>query len=157
MVTRWRCTRMNVPDMTNLQITGNLSVEITNIIFVGGSLESPYWLASAFCPKILGSWWGPMKAFCHSMNVDGVVILLGGGGDTSTLHVITELVWIFCTQKLWGLKYLVFTCPHALAHLVHLHLHALPLHPFALPSLCPWTISGGCKGTRAGGCKGGRV
>ena len=28
-----------------------------------------------------------MNAFCCSVNVDGVVILLGGGADTSTLHV----------------------------------------------------------------------
>ena len=30
-----------------------------------------------------------MKAFCHSVNVHGVVVLFAGGGDTST-HVITE-------------------------------------------------------------------
>ena len=29
-----------------------------------------------------------MKAFCCSVNVDGVVNLLGGGGDTSILHVV---------------------------------------------------------------------
>ena len=33
-----------------------------------------------------------MKAVAHSVNADRVGILLGGGGDTSTLHVITELV-----------------------------------------------------------------
>ena len=32
-----------------------------------------------------------MKAFCHSVNVHGVVVLFAGGGDTSTLHVITKL------------------------------------------------------------------
>ena len=32
-----------------------------------------------------------MKAFCHSVNVHGVVVLFAGGGDTSTLHVITQL------------------------------------------------------------------
>ena len=35
---------------------------------------------------------GPIKAFCCSVNVDEVVILLGVGGDPSTLQVITELV-----------------------------------------------------------------
>ena len=33
-------------------------------------------------------WWGLTNAFCCSVNVDGVVNLCGGGGDTSTLHVI---------------------------------------------------------------------
>ena len=33
-----------------------------------------------------------MKAICHSVNVDGVGMVLAGGGDTSTLHVIMEVV-----------------------------------------------------------------
>ena len=49
------------------------------------------WL-SLFAPKILGQGWGPIKALCCSVNVDCMVILLGGGGDTSTLHVVTKLV-----------------------------------------------------------------
>ena len=28
---------------------------------------------------------------CHSVNVYGVVVLLGGGGDTATLHAVMEL------------------------------------------------------------------
>ena len=32
-----------------------------------------------------------MKAFCGSANADGVEIVLAYGGDTSRLHVITEL------------------------------------------------------------------
>ena len=44
-----------------------------------------------FLPKILDMWWGPTKAFCHSVNVHGVVVLFAGGGDTSTLNVITKL------------------------------------------------------------------
>ena len=36
--------------------------------------------------------WGPMKVFCHSVNVDGVLVLLGGSGGPSTLSVVTELV-----------------------------------------------------------------
>ena len=33
-----------------------------------------------------------MLAICCSVNVDGVVVLLGGGGDTSILHVVIEHV-----------------------------------------------------------------
>ena len=32
-----------------------------------------------------------MKVFCRSVNVHGVVNLFSGGGDTSTLFVLTEL------------------------------------------------------------------
>ena len=35
-----------------------------------------------FLPKILEMCWGPTKAIYHSVKVDGVVILVGGGGDT---------------------------------------------------------------------------
>ena len=35
-----------------------------------------------FFPKFLGLWWGPMKAFCSSVNADGVGIVLAGDGDT---------------------------------------------------------------------------
>ena len=33
-----------------------------------------------------------MKAICHSVNVDGVGMVLAGGGDISTLHVIMKVV-----------------------------------------------------------------
>ena len=33
-----------------------------------------------------------MNAVCHSVNIDGVVALLGDGGNTSTLHVVIKLV-----------------------------------------------------------------
>ena len=33
-----------------------------------------------------------MNAVCYSVNVDGVVILLGGCGDTSTQHYVIEVV-----------------------------------------------------------------
>ena len=33
---------------------------------------------------------GPKNGICHSMN--GVLVLLGGGGDTSTLHGVIELI-----------------------------------------------------------------
>ena len=29
-----------------------------------------------------------MNAICHSANVDGVVVVLAGGVDTSTLHTV---------------------------------------------------------------------
>ena len=45
-----------------------------------------------FLPQILDRWWGPMKAICCSVNVDGVGMVLAGAGDTSTLYVITEVV-----------------------------------------------------------------
>ena len=34
-----------------------------------------------FLPKILGRWWGPMKAFFSSVNVHRVVVLFADGGD----------------------------------------------------------------------------
>ena len=51
-------------------------------LYVGGSLELPLWLIGGFCPKILGSRWGPTKAFCSYVNVDEVGIVLAGGGNT---------------------------------------------------------------------------
>ena len=42
-------------------------------------------------PQNFGLWWGPMKAFCHSVNVDGVVVLFAGGGNTSTLYVVIKI------------------------------------------------------------------
>ena len=38
------------------------------------------------------------------VNADVVGIVLSGGGNTSTLHVITELVQTFCIEKQWGTK-----------------------------------------------------
>ena len=32
-----------------------------------------------------------MKAFYHSVNVDGVVVLCAGGGDTLALYVVIEI------------------------------------------------------------------
>ena len=45
-----------------------------------------------FCPKILCWWLGPTSAFYCSVNVDGVVTLLGSGGDILTLHVVIKFV-----------------------------------------------------------------
>ena len=46
------------------------------------SLVARQWLIGDFCPKIFDKCWGPMKAFCRSVNVHGVVVLFSGGGDT---------------------------------------------------------------------------
>ena len=43
-------------------------------------------------PQNFGSWWEPTEDICQSVNVDEVLVLLGCGGDTSTLHGITKLV-----------------------------------------------------------------
>ena len=32
-----------------------------------------------------------MNDICHSVHVDGMVILLGGGGDTLTVHAVIKL------------------------------------------------------------------
>ena len=32
-----------------------------------------------------------MNAFCHSMNVHGMVVLFAGGGDTWPLYVVIKL------------------------------------------------------------------
>ena len=32
-----------------------------------------------------------MNVICHSVNIDGVVVLLGGSRGTSTLHAVIEL------------------------------------------------------------------
>ena len=39
-------------------------------------------MVGCFCLEILVQWWGPMKTFCHFVNVHGVVVLFAGGGDT---------------------------------------------------------------------------
>ena len=50
---------------------------------VGGQ----FWLAQNFGKAV-----GPTNVICHSVNVERVVVLLGGGGNTSTLHAVTKLV-----------------------------------------------------------------
>ena len=47
-----------------------------------------------FLPQNCGKGWNFFRSnaiYC-SVNVDGVVFLLGGGGDTSTTHAVIELV-----------------------------------------------------------------
>ena len=47
-----------------------------------------------FCSKLLSLWWGTYEyhLLLCSVNVDGVVVLLGGGEDTSTLYAVMELI-----------------------------------------------------------------
>ena len=45
-----------------------------SLTFIGGSLVVGF----TFHPKIFGPVVGPMNAICFSVNVDGVVFLLGG-------------------------------------------------------------------------------
>ena len=49
-------------------------------------------------------WWGPTKAVYCSVNADTVIILFGGGGDTSSLFNGNEFIQPFCTQWQWGAK-----------------------------------------------------
>ena len=88
-----------------------------------------WWLAGVallvglvFYPKVLGQWWGPMNAICRSVNAVGVVILLGGGGDTSTLHHVIRVVSTFYNLGWWGHKNLVYTS-HLPLHNLHLASH----------------------------------
>ena len=48
-------------------------------------------MIGCFCPEILGRWWGPTKGFCGYVNAHVVRIVVSGGGDTSTLFVLTKL------------------------------------------------------------------
>ena len=79
----------------------------------------------------MGLRWGPTKAVSHSVNADGVGILLGGGMDTSTLDVITKLVWTFCTEKWWIAKNLVYNTSSLYSPSPICLLH-FPSFPFAL-------------------------
>ena len=49
------------------------------LCLIGARLDSPLWLIDGFCPKFWEMWLGPTKAIYHSVKVDGVVILVGGG------------------------------------------------------------------------------
>ena len=39
-----------------------------------------------------------MNAIWSSVKVYGLMVVPGGGGDTSTLHVVIKAVWTVCTQ-----------------------------------------------------------
>ena len=77
-----------------------------------------------FLPHNLGSLVG--NSVCHSVNVNGVMIPLGSGGDTSTLHYVIEVVSTFCDLVWWEHKNLVYT---ALTPLHPSHCLHLPLYP----------------------------
>ena len=110
-------------------------------------------------------WWGPTKAINCSVKVDGLVILVGGGGDTWPLFCVIELVWTFWTKRQWKQKpeicpqssalehsqYSAFACSLAdtcqtyLGWWFYLELVGTPDHYFALskktPEICPWDLS----------------
>ena len=93
------------------------------------------------------------------MNEDGVVTLLGGGGDTSKLYYVIRVVSTFDNLGWWGHKNLVYTVltplapdltprallTPALAHLCPCRVTPLtPLAPvltsFTYPCTCPCTL-----------------
>ena len=78
---------------------------------IGGSLRVTLVVDWLFYPEIFCRWRGPMKPIYHWVKVDGVVILLGGGGDTWSLFCIIKLFW---TKRWWGAKNLNshFLVPH---------------------------------------------
>ena len=84
-----------------------------------------------------------MNAICHSVNVDGVVVLFGGGRYTSTLHAVIELVWTFCTQGWWGHKSIVWSAfalfmPFESLHVLCSHL-SQKWRGYLHPTCCDWT------------------
>ena len=75
---------------------------------------------------------------CHLLFCEcrwGVVVLWGSSRDTSTLHVVIELIWTFCTQEWCGHKSLVFNC---LQHTLFPCPHSLTLCPCAF---MPWVVA----------------
>ena len=112
-VTGWKVKLQTVSDIVLKDDTYSVSsVETLKLwfsVFCWWLIRVPLVVGLAFCPKILDPWWGPTNAICCFVNVDGEVLVLGSGGDTTILHV----VWTICTNK-WGrLKNLVLH-PHAL-------------------------------------------
>ena len=57
---------------------------VTTMESIQNGLRPHWWLVrvTCFCPKILGPWWGPTKAFCGCVNGHWVGTVLPGGGDT---------------------------------------------------------------------------
>ena len=99
-----------------------------------------------FAPKFWARGGGPRNAVLGSVNVDGVVILLAGGRDTSTLHDVMEVVSTYCDLAWSAHKNLVYTALTPLAPaLTPLH---LPCHPLHLKGYK------GCEGARAQGVRG---
>ena len=79
------------------------------------------------------------------------------GGDTSTLHVITELVWTFCTEKRWEHK-TSYNCPCALAaSCPALKCERVRGHKDARARRWEGTRVKGCKGKRVQGHEGARA
>ena len=68
-------------------------------------------------------WWGPTKTIYCWVKVDGVVILVGGGGDTWQVFCVIKLVWTFWTKRWWGAKNYNF---HSFSRLLLRSLTRLP-------------------------------
>ena len=96
------CAVPNTRSLELIQLEPLRSVRVLCPVTTCGAGKSEiynfWWLISVtlvvdwlFLSRNFGLVWGPTKAFCHSVNVHGVVVLFAGGVDTSTLHVITEL------------------------------------------------------------------
>ena len=104
----------------------------------------------AFLSQNFGKVMGPMNSTCHFVNVDGLVVLLLHGGDTSTLDAVIKLVSTFCTQRFWGpwkpsLDWFPTLCGKVLHGKVLLVVKVSPgciNGQWALDVLCPWTYSG---------------
>ena len=66
-----------------------------------------WWLVEVTLVLVSALWpnfWedgGDLEMLCHSVNVDGVIVLFGGGGDTSILDAEIKLVPTFSTQAWW--------------------------------------------------------
>ena len=70
-----------------------------------------------FLPQNFGPVVGTYEGLLPLCECSGVVIVLAGGGGTSRLYGITELVWTFCTDRWWGMKnyFKVVSCPCTLS------------------------------------------
>ena len=77
----------------------SVGLKVGNKNIIGGSLESPWWLLLAFCPKNLGGGGDVWLLFYHSMNAGSVVGIPWGGEDTQTLPYTKEFVWTFCIHR----------------------------------------------------------
>ena len=78
-----------------------LGIHNVTLKIFGGSFRVTLVVDWWFLPNILEMWWGPMKAIYHWVKQDGVVILVGAGGDTWPLFCVIELVW---TKRQWEAK-----------------------------------------------------
>ena len=65
---------------------------------IWGSLESPWWLFLAFCPKNLGDSGDLWIVLCHSLNAGSALGIPWGGGNTQTLPYAKECLKFLHSQ-----------------------------------------------------------